>query len=700
LAVAIVFDVFYLSTFFLAVLSVDVRRTELSDALAKVAMRQTRRAVESRRRTWIEQVLHGRTALSTRIAGTFVMIGFIVIAQWHFFQEQTMLNTTIGLFWDSAVHIFGSSKTSALEGINQARSPTSWLRLQDHETAQELINIIKPSAHSYIAQVHDPIVFVKKGSDRSSRGDEPTLLPAYYDFINHHLTQFVVIVVVVIAALRLLISYLLYEDRAHIEEEGIWEDTPLISIQHLPKGHDLDVAMLAASLDGHIVSVGLDRTIRVWNARCERDNYALPEHPAEDGDVFPVLALKVDDASRWLAIVSPHRASFWNLTDKCWGPSVCIAPLVQRPSCIFFTQSHNDRGSELVVVRRGGAVTELTTDDRHKTSDFVLCEGGLTYAEPLVFRGHGTVHHSTRFTLLAISKKDSVCMASRTESEWTSRQVPAAWFGSQKPHQISGIAALGFFAVATATRVHLFDVEKCELLYTMQADMMKPRSLQFACTTQRTAHIDSPGITSFTMTYVEAETGDCVLHTFLPSEDFDSIGLHAPSGATDGEGCAWGDAVLTKRRVKNPGSYNILSDGSVVGIRRSNPQEPENTGQCNVPQEGLRNRFPSRIQPRPEPIEWEAWTVSPSVRAGADEEKPLFSGNDQPNHLLISSLGPRVKMGMMSVAFSLGNTVKLVTVGGTERFGTSADDTSQENMLNMASRRRKGGGPLRPRGWT
>ncbi|KAG9258312.1 sterol-sensing domain of SREBP cleavage-activation-domain-containing protein [Emericellopsis atlantica] len=700
LAVAIVFDVFYLATFFLAVLSVDVRRTELSDALAKVAMRQTRRAVEPRRRTWIEQVVHGQTALSTRIAGTFVMIGFVVIAQWHFFQGQTMLNTTIGLFWDSAVHLFGSSKTSELEAINQARSPTSWLRLQDHETAQELINIIKPSAHSYTAQVHDPLVFVKKGADRSSRGDEPTLLPAYYDFINHHLTQFVVIVVVVIAALRLLISYLLYEDKAHIEEEGNWEDTPLISIQHLPKGHDLDVVMLTASLDGHIVSVGLDRMIRVWNARCDRDNYALPEHPSDVGNVFPVLALAVDDASRWLAIVSPQRALFWSLTDKSWVPSVKIASLPQRPACIFFAQSNNDRSPALVVVRRDGAVTELTTDERHQTSDFVLCEDGLAYAEPLVFRGHGTIKRKARFTLLAISKKGSVCLASRTDSEWTSRQVPAAWFGSQKPHQISGVASLGLFAVATAARVHLFDVEHCELLYTVETEMMKPRSLHFACTTQRTAHIDSPGITSLTMAYIEAETGDCILHTFLPSEDFDSIGLHAPSGATDGEGCAWGDALLTRRRVKNPGSHSVLSDGSVVGIRRRNPREPENGGQCRGSQEGLRNRFTSRSQPRPEHIEWEAWTVSLSARAGADEERPLFSANEVPIHLLVSSLGPQVKMGMMSIVFSLGNMVKLVTVGGIERYGTNADDAAQENLLNMASRRRKGGGTWRPRGWT
>lgn len=391
LALAIVFDLFYLSTFFLAVLSVDVRRTELSDALAKASMRHQRHhrhATESRGRTWIGQMIHGRTALSTRIAGTFVMVGFIVIAQWHFFQEQTMLNTTIGLFWDSATHFFGSSKASALEEINQARSPTSWLRLQDHETAQELINIIKPSAHSYIAQVYEPLVFVRKGADRSRRSSEPTLLPAYYDFINHQLTQFVVIVVVVIAALRLLISFLLYEDETNIEEESDDEDMPLLSIKHLPEKHALDVAMLATSGEGHIVSVGLDRVIYVWNAGSTQSGYALPASDA--GDNFPVLALTVDDESRWLAILSPGRVSLWNLLEKRWGSSMLVDPLTQRPEAALFISREGQDTPALILVRRNGTVAELDVQAGIKNDAFTICESTLSDVETLLCKGESS----------------------------------------------------------------------------------------------------------------------------------------------------------------------------------------------------------------------------------------------------------------------------------------------------------------------
>lgn len=390
LAFAIVFDVFYLSTFFLAVLSVDVRRTELSDALAKVSMRHHRHVLldsGTRGRTWIEQMIHGNAALSTRIAGTFVMVGFIVIAQWHFFQEQTMLNTTIGFFWESAAQIFGTSKASSLEEINQARSPTSWLRLQDHETAQELIGIIKPSAHSYIAQVYEPLVFVKKGADRSLRSREPTLLPAYYDFINHQLTQFVVIFVVVVAALRLLISYLLYEDEANIEDDNDLEDGPLLSVRHLPEGHTLDIAMLAHSSEGYIITVGLDRIILVWDLRSEGSSYALPGTTSDAGSMFPVLAIATDHESKWLAILSPFQVTFWNLADRVWGPTVAVDLFGQRPEAVFFAPRLSSEAPHLIIVRRNGTVTELFGEEGSGTEDSVISENPLICAEPLISRG-------------------------------------------------------------------------------------------------------------------------------------------------------------------------------------------------------------------------------------------------------------------------------------------------------------------------
>jgi hypothetical protein len=385
LAVAIVFDVFYLSTFFLSVLSVDVRRTELSDALEKAAMRPYHRHVIPipEQKNWFGQILNSKTALSTRIAGTFVMVGFVLIAQAHFFQPQTMFNSTMGLFKDAEMnHYLGAAHEMSLNQINQARSPNSWLRLQDHETAHELINIIKPSAHSYVAQVYDPLVFVLKGSDRSPRSKEPALLPAAYDFINHQLTQFVVMVIVIVALLRLLISYLLWEEEGCLDNDDTYEDVPLLSVKSFPVRHALDIAMLTTSKEGHVVSVGLDRAIQVWHADRSGSEYSIPDS-VDSGDLFPVQAMVIDEASKWLALLSPCKVALWNLADRNWGPSHPLNIMGQRPEATFFAPSEAGAIPSLIVVRRNGTLVTFN-GETNQAEDFTICKSALLCAEPFV----------------------------------------------------------------------------------------------------------------------------------------------------------------------------------------------------------------------------------------------------------------------------------------------------------------------------
>lgn len=292
-------------------------------------------------------------------------------------------------------------------------------------------------------------------------------------------------------------------------------------------------------------------------------------------------------------------------------------------------------------------------------------------------------------------------MASRSKKGWESREIPTSIFRGQRAHQILSMPSLGLFLIATLSRVHIFSVDHCEHLYTVETEKMKPRTLQCAYSTQRIAHVEIPGITSATLSYVAAESGDGILHTFTPPlEDFDTICLRGPSGATDGEGCEWADANVTKRRVRNPGHFSILSDGSGCGIRCKKAPEAEASTQFGDGGEGLRKRFGGRSTAKNTPVEWEAWTISPSLRTGTDEEEPLFKKDEQPSHLLILDLGPKVRVGLMSVAFAFGNVIKLVTVGGPERFDAAADGSAHGGLRNVASRRRKAGSTCRPRAWT
>lgn len=234
------------------------------------------------------------------------------------------------------------------------------------------------------------------------------------------------------------------------------------------------------------------------------------------------------------------------------------------------------------------------------------------------------------------------------------------------------------------------------MLHVVETEVMKPRSLQCTSSFQR-LYVDTPGITSSTISYVGLESGDCVMHTFVPPEDVDAICLRSSSsGLLDDEGCAWGAARETKRRVKNPGHFSVLSDGSVVGIRRKVADEPDTSVQRGNVKEGLRKRFPAPNKARSSISEWEAWTVSPGGRVEADEVQPLFKDDERMSHLLITNLGPKAKVGLMSMAFSFGNMIKLVTVGGQERFGSGSDGL-QEGWTSTKRRRKAA---LRGRAWS
>jgi hypothetical protein len=385
-AIAIAFDFFYLSTFFLSVLSVDVRRTELSDALARASIRNHRTPAEARaRQTWLDAMLQGKIAMSTRIAGTIVMVGFILIAQWHFFGNESLMRTLSRITMFSRKYKDVSGRSSLLVDIHQARSPTSWLRLQDHETAREVIHVVKPDAHSYVARVFDPIVFVKKGADRMLSAKERPFLPALYDFARHQSTPFIVAVVMAVAAVRILMNYLLYDELGD-NQQTVVEEEPLLTVKTLGNGHSLDVVALCASSEGHIVSVGLDRIIRVWDVKGGSESY-----PLMGGDkaevVFPILGMCIDDDSRWLALLMTGHVLLWDLQTRKWGPSIPIDPFRHRPEAFFFAATDAEGVHPVLLLRRDGTMTEIRPEKGEAESYLVSDDGTIVSVGALVERG-------------------------------------------------------------------------------------------------------------------------------------------------------------------------------------------------------------------------------------------------------------------------------------------------------------------------
>ncbi|KAK0643092.1 sterol-sensing domain of SREBP cleavage-activation-domain-containing protein [Cercophora newfieldiana] len=708
-AVAIVFDFFYLATFFLSVLSVDVRQRELSE-LEKASLKRTKsQQSQSGNSTWADTLRHirlGDVALSTRIAGTIVVLGFVLTAQLHYAPDsgRWWLNRLFNLSWKSTDA--SALKSSLLIDINQARSPTSWLRLQDHETAREVISVVKPWAHSYVALVYDPVIFVLKGSNRRSSTGEPYFLPAVYDFFHHQLYRFTITLMTMTAMVLLFTRYLLRDGVKQPGDPEHPEDEPLLSVYTLSRDHTLDVEMMSASPKGYLVSVGLDRTIQVWDVPSGARSRVLCDAEVPLENPFPVFGMALDDSTKQLALVSWNSVFLWDVDKRQWGPHSRVdLGGREKPQAVFFNHKSVDTPPSLVVVKRNGTMVELHPGD-DKSSDFVVCKTPLVLAVP--FAEYSPKHKATRMSIITASRKSCIHIVTQDEDGWISKEVKLTYQGEEREskgiHSLIPIPSLSLYLIGRGRSVDLVDLESSSIISTFRTESMKPCSLRHIAVVRPQQN----GLASLTLAYIDAETEDLIIRTYLPEDETDVIYSYNPVDARNGHRQSWAAEREIVRRVPKPGAWEALSNGSIVGVRRRPHANVHEQLPGTVPI--LRRLSTGRqdVTPCPESVDgpWEAWVMSHLETTGDIEQTLLDDPPKErssrtrvhaPRQLMISKLGPMVKFGTMSVAVAFGNVVKVISVGhehfdkGQDRLGTGGD------MRNMIVRRRKTGGLARIR---
>ncbi|KAI1326826.1 sterol-sensing domain of SREBP cleavage-activation-domain-containing protein [Xylariaceae sp. FL0255] len=708
-AIALVFDFFYLSTFFLSVLSVDVRRTELNEALAKASLHRSHRpASETQpRQTWIDSMLQGKIAISTRIAGTVVMVGFVLVAQWHFFENESImrvLRRLVGMTPKLTESNLSSRRSSLLIDVHQARSPTSWLRMQDHETAREVINVIRPDAYSYMARVFDPYIFVLNGSDRMLSTHERLLSPAVYDFVRHQIAPFLVTILVVSAAVRLLMNYLLWDELSESADIDSIKEEPLLSVKNLSGGHHLDVALLAASSAGHLVSVGLDRIVRIWNVKHGGCSYVLGDDKDSPPISFPILAMCIEDESHWLALLTIDRVLLWNLRDLRWGPSIQVEPHRHKPEVFFFGNDDCVNIPPLILVRRDGVITELRTAVGQSSSYFITGESVVASVDALAEKAFPP-------KVMASTRDGHVHLVTQDGYDWVSSAVKIRQPQLKEREFISiqALPELSFFLIIRSQTVDLVDSQTQRAIYTFRVDPIQPKSLKAFHSRPRKMRCGSVALWSFTIAYLNAYTRDLVVQTYSPQNEDESLCFCDPESPTRKTCCPWQRAKETRRVIKNPGVWQALPSGIMVGVRRKTPHTPSSNGYAHHPQplsqsSGLRNRrFGSRITAPPTPPpeqqvadDWEVWTFSYFGSQDTWETVPLCLDTEDDGHLFVTHLGPMANVGSSSVAVGLSNVVKVITVGQ-ERFDLGDEPEPLSGMPAVSSRRRKGPSALRSR---
>ena len=278
--IATLFDTFFLLTFFVAVLNVDIRRFELQDALSRANQSKHRRKPSpAHPGTWFGALVHGRLPFSTRMAGTAVTTTFILSLNYHFFEHKekaTNLRHLLRLIKDGPP-MLNEFDTFAPPPINASLTPGQWMRMQDFDTAKEVMRLAKPGADSFIVRVFAPLIVVLAGADRTDMDHEEAWTTALRSFAIHHFYPVAVAVVFAVTFVAVLMNFLLYTEQPdeqvgdlQLENEG-----PL-KVHTISLPHKLDIVKV-------LLAYGADvppqeqwdvefRRLRNRSRRAERSN--------------------------------------------------------------------------------------------------------------------------------------------------------------------------------------------------------------------------------------------------------------------------------------------------------------------------------------------------------------------------------------------------------------------------------------------
>lgn len=308
--------------------------------------------------------------------------------------------------------------------------------------------------------------------------------------------------------------------------------------------------------------------------------------------------------------------------------------------------------------------------------------------------------------ILTASRKSCVHLVRQSEEGWTSDEIKFidrdTELASKGVHTLIPIPAFSAYLVGRQRSVDLVDLDSSLTIHTFTTEPMQPRSLKHIAH----ARAQPTGLLSLTLAYVSAETGDLVVQTHLSDNEDAIIYAHNPDHPQP-----WVAGRTETRRIPNPGTWEALSNGSIIGVRQR-PASPHTTPESSPFRRHARDPDAASSDA------WEAWVLShldKGAGGGAFETRPLHGvqggGKNSPpqvstDHLMIATLGPMARLGTMSVAVGYGDAIKIVSAGHEyfddvardQRLGLGGGGVGGGSVRGLAARRRKAGGTRGVRG--
>ncbi|KAF2199878.1 hypothetical protein GQ43DRAFT_397754 [Delitschia confertaspora ATCC 74209] len=712
-AVTLVFDFVFHITFFLAVLSVEVQRMELQDSLARVSNVQLfDKKTKRERKSWLAVLQLGQLPFSTRLAGSAGIASFISALNWHFFDSANQTLSLRGLLYRLLAREPRTSNTPSWSPppINQARSPAQWLSMQDHNTAKELIDFIKPGAHSFIARVYNPLLIVLNSPDgRKATQKANSLLEKVRHLAHEHAFHAALLVVFTIAGITLLMNYLLWNGAPkNIEDES--SKTALFSVKNLPISHSLDIVRLAASGNGHFVSVSLDRSTSVWLYGPGK-GYAHTAIRTADmvPKVWPIISSTMDESGILLAICNPEgQIGFFSLATHRFILFPTINLKGQQPLLfsLAWIRSGDQDNLTLFIVTPDGYLTEIEAMTGTRRSRRI-CLSPITSAMLFACAKGG-------LSLVFTSKIGLVHILTPLEStQTTSEPVPGFDPRSLDDGQNSGIRSvfgipgLCLIFLLRGEEVDVVNFQRRALLHTLSIGKMKSNSFRIIHSARRVCSCGAPAVHSLSVVYTDPHTNHMIMQTStIDDTPTSQICLNSESSRPSQHECKGLDHATVAAHCVNPaGAWETTYAQEVIGVRKSpslsihSLTSAAGTSYSTSAANAL-SKVRARGISRPSPDrhaasdQWEVWSMTAS---GEFHSRPLLADfieddatqrQDAQEELFVAHPGPIARLGQRSVAVAFGNMVKIITLGK-EWFEGTAEGNSDQAIASYQWRARR-----------
>ncbi|KAK1068773.1 hypothetical protein LTR74_005431 [Friedmanniomyces endolithicus] len=651
--IATLFDAFLLLTFFVAVLNVDIRRLELQDALARSNQHKRKASrkpspAQHKQKTWFGALVQGRLPFSTRMAGTAVTTTFILSLNYHFFErheERTGLRHLLGLSRGGPKNT-AEFDTFTPPPMNATLTPGEWMRMQDFDTAREVMRLAKPGADSFVIRVFAPLIVVLSGADRTGAplGTE-AWTQALAGFARYHFYPVAVAVVFAVAFVAVLMNFLLYSEAG--EEEGVEDERfeEALTVQAVALLHRLDIVKLFGVEKGHLVSVALDRTIAVSVLDRVQRSYITWMVPTEVLSMlaWPIRAAIVDDGGEWLAchcaddrIVIYHRGMGTTISEHLQYPD-------DNPAVLFrFLQLPDGDGTSLrfVLLTSGGRLLSRKIGAEGPVSNTRISEVPILGAKVI------TIKNASKFFVA-------------TEE---ARVIAFQWSGGAIDREHFAAPTCGYDSWAPKRRCRNQNAAGAGLGYVAGRHLSRKlhrgcwhsdNNLQACCPT-------CGSIALLSLAFVES--------------DYEGRNLSMRTGSFDGEQqaplCLRSSLPSCQRQDRDQSSAHKMSDSgewvalpahALVGLRRkpkqlndSNDKDPRSPTQGRPLRRGKRT-----------PNQWtreDGWQAYKLAIDGGMEtvDMPVASSDTSDESQYVNKAGPTVPLDAHSVAIAFGNTVQII----------------------------------------